>query len=186
MPLKPLTEAKSRLRGVTDDHESLVLALAAATVGAALRADLVARVVVITRDQRAAGELRRLGAHIHTERALGLNAALVEAARQVPGPVAVLPADIPALREAELSQALLAAAGIRAFVPDASGLGTVLLAAPMAGDLNPRFGAASAREHERSGAYRLAQDWPTLRRDVDTAEDLAQALALGWLPAPSV
>jgi 2-phospho-L-lactate guanylyltransferase len=65
-------------------------------------------------------------------------------------------------------------------VPDLPGTGTVLLAAPAGVPLDPRFGVGSAAAHEASGARRLDGDWPTLRRDVDTADDLAAAYALGW------
>lgn len=90
----------------------------------------------------------------------------------------MLPADLPALWTEELSQALEMATQ-RSFVPDAEGTGTVLLAAPF-GDLDPHFGTDSAAAHELSGAVRLECDWPGLRRDVDTAADLAAVRALGW------
>ncbi|GAB1694002.1 NTP transferase domain-containing protein [Krasilnikovia sp. M28-CT-15] len=67
----------------------------------------------------------------------------------------------------------------RAFVADAAGTGTVLLAAPPGVPLGPRFGPGSAGEHAASGARLLAGDWPGLRRDVDTPADLRAVLALG-------
>ncbi|TDC57227.1 2-phospho-L-lactate guanylyltransferase, partial [Micromonospora sp. KC207] len=73
-------------------------------------------------------------------------------------------------------------AGVRRFVADAPGTGTVLLAAPPGVPLDPRFGVGSAEAHEASGALPLAGDWPTLRRDVDTATDLAAAARLGLGP----
>ncbi len=97
-----------------------------------------------------------------------------------------LTADLPALRPAELAEALRAArAGppdVRHFVADASGTGTVLLAAPPGVPLRPRFGSGSAAAHAASGARPLAGDWPSLRRDVDTAADLATAARLGLGP----
>ncbi|GAB3955547.1 hypothetical protein GCM10027614_65240 [Micromonospora vulcania] len=114
----------------------------------------------------------------------GLNAAFRHGAAAVPaGWVAGITADLPALRPAELAGALLAAqngrTGVRRFVPDAPGGGTVLLAAPPGVDLDPRFGVGSAAAHAASGALALTGDWPSLRRDVDTAADLADAAALG-------
>jgi 2-phospho-L-lactate guanylyltransferase len=182
VPLKPLADAKSRLRGAAHGHEDLVLALARATVSAALATDGVAEVLVVTRDPRAAAELRGCGAGVLTDEGRDLNDALRRAAATVPGPVAALPADVPALRPAELAQALAAAGGRRAFVPDATGLGTVLLVAATGRPLDPRFGPGSAAAHEHSGALRLAGAWPTLRRDVDTADDLAVVRAWGVLP----
>ncbi len=203
VPLKPLAEAKSRLRGAAARHEDLVLDIARATVSAALAAEGVARVLVVTRDSRAAAALRACGAGVLPDEGRNLNDALRRAAAAVAGsgappggthagagdprrrrlaaaagPVVALPADVPALRPAELSEALAAAAGRRAFVPDAAGVGTVLLVAAPGDLLDPRFGPGSASAHERSGALRLAGAWPTLRRDVDTAADLA--VVRGW------
>lgn len=198
VPLKPLAEAKSRLRGAAARHEDLVLDLARATVSAALAAEGVARVLVVTRDSRAAAVLRASGAGVLPDEGRDLNDALRRAAaavagsgappggtranprrrRAAAGPVVALPADVPALRPTELSEALAVAAGRRAFVPDAAGVGTVLLVAAPGGALDPRFGPGSAGAHERSGALRLTGAWPTLRRDVDTAADLA--VVRGW------
>jgi 2-phospho-L-lactate/phosphoenolpyruvate guanylyltransferase len=170
VPLKPLALAKSRLRGVYGDHEDLVLALARSTLSAAAASPVVERIVVI-------------GAALPGFESLPdpfgrLNPALAHAAGQIDGAVAALPADLPALRPDELTEALSLATS-RAFVPDSEGTGTVLLAAPD-GELNPQFGPGSADRHELSGARRLPGAWPTLRRDVDTAVDLKEAIRLGW------
>lgn len=186
VPLKPLAEAKSRLRGASAGHEDLVLDLARATVSAALAADGVLRVLVVTRDPRAAATLRDCGADVLADEGRDLNDALRQAESTVTGHgsrLAAMPADVPALRPAELAEALAGAGGRRAFVPDAAGIGTVLLVAAPGAPLDPRFGPGSAAAHEHSGAVRLAGAWPTLRRDVDTADDLAVVRAWGVLRA---
>ena len=63
-------------------------------------------------------------------------------------------------------------------VPSAS---AVNARAPVASGaaLEPRFGGGSAARHRASGAVPLDGAWPSLRRDVDTAADLAAALHLG-------
>ncbi len=66
----------------------------------------------------------------------------------------------------------------RAFVADAAGTGTTLLAAGPRVALRPAYGPASAAAHAASGAVALSGDWPSLRRDVDTAADLRVAAAL--------
>ncbi|MFS8478356.1 MAG: 2-phospho-L-lactate guanylyltransferase [Micromonosporaceae bacterium] len=188
VPVKPLSRAKSRLRqdvpGVCLDR--LALAFALDTVAAALASDPVAEVLVVTDDDVAAEASLALGARVAPDRPRrGLNPAVRYGASLLTGrPVAALAGDLPALRPAELAAALDAATalGRRCFVPDAPGSGTVLLAAPAGVDLDPRFGAGSARAHEASGAAPLAGDWPTLRRDVDTAADLASASRLGLGP----
>jgi 2-phospho-L-lactate guanylyltransferase len=66
---------------------------------------------------------------------------------------AVLAGDLPALKPAELAEALAVALGERSFVADAAGTGTVLLTAPGGVALDPLFGPGSARAHAASGAH---------------------------------
>ncbi|MEW2428315.1 2-phospho-L-lactate guanylyltransferase [Micromonospora sp. NPDC047644] len=190
VPVKRLTVAKSRLRGALPGvpHEELALALAADTLRAVLACPAVAEVLVVTDDARVAGAARAAGAGVlPDEPDAGLNAAFRHgAARAAAGWVAGITADVPALRPAELAGALLAAqngrAGVRRFLPDAPGGGTVLLTAGPGVPLDPRFGVGSAVAHAASGALPLGGDWPSLRRDVDTAADLAAAARLGLGP----
>lgn len=196
VPLKPLARAKSRLSDTADDgvRPGLALAFAQDTVAAALAAAVVRSVVVVTDDPLAARELAALGARTvpedpHEDSGDGLNAALRHAAAVVRGvrpqsPVAALNADLPALRPEELTRVLNAAAEFpRAFLPDAAGTGTTLLAADPGHDLSPAFGPDSRRRHRRSGAVELAlADVDSVRQDVDTGDDLHAALGLGVGP----
>ena len=93
--------------------------------------------------------------------------------------VAAMCADLPSLRAEDLTDALSAGLTPRWFVADAPGTGTTLLAAGPGVDLEPHFGAGSARRHEESGAAPVRAEVATLRRDVDTEDDLAAARALG-------
>jgi 2-phospho-L-lactate/phosphoenolpyruvate guanylyltransferase len=183
VPVKRLERAKSRLSAALPRAEraDLVLEMARSTVAAALACLPVSRVLIVTADPFVRRALS--GVEFVDDPGGGLNAALRHAAALAPPSlgVAALTADIPALRPSELSAALTASR-VRSFVPDLPGTGTVLLAAPAGVPLDPRFGAGSAAAHEASGAVRLRGDWPTLRRDVDTADDLAAAYALGWAP----
>ncbi|SFE72390.1 2-phospho-L-lactate guanylyltransferase [Blastococcus tunisiensis] len=191
VPAKRLDVAKTRLRPLTADrddagatHRELVLALLADTVAAAVACPLVGSVLVVTDDPDAAGVVRALGATtVGDEPDRGLNPALEHGAHSVPGPaVAALSSDLPALRPAELGAALAAVAGAtRAFVADAQGTGTTLLAA-VGTALLPEFGPGSAAAHLRSGAAALTGTWPGLVRDVDTEADLRAALELGTGP----
>nr|WP_218908339.1 2-phospho-L-lactate guanylyltransferase [Micromonospora jinlongensis] len=185
-----MAAAKSRLRGALSGvpHEELALALAADTLRAVLACPAVAEVLMVTDDARIAAAALGAGARVLPDGPdAGLNAAFRHgAAGTTAGWVAGLTADLPALRPAELAGALLAAQngpeGVRRFVPDAPGSGTVLLAAPPGVPLDPRFGVGSAVAHAASGALPLTGDWPSLRRDVDTAADLAAAARLGLGP----
>jgi 2-phospho-L-lactate/phosphoenolpyruvate guanylyltransferase len=193
VPVKRLGLAKSRLYAVgrpRPEHEELALSLALDTVSAALAAPGVARVLVVTDDPAAAAAVTASGAVVlPDEPDAGLNPALAYgatvAARTAPADgVALLSADLPALRPAELDAALALAAGYeRAFVPDADGTGTTLLATAPGLPVRPRYGPGSARAHRAAGAVELAGDWPTLRHDVDTAADLRAAASLGLGPA---
>lgn len=186
--MKRLAEAKTRLRGSlrAGHHRRLVLAMAEDTVCAVLACPLVAEAVVVTDEPVVSGRMRALGAVPVPDRpAAGLNPALEYGATVASHPwVAAVGADLPALRSADLAGALRAAvaAGRRCFVPDAAGSGTTLLAAPPGTGLDARFGPDSAARHAASGAHRLVGEWPTLRRDVDTVDDLAAAAALGLGP----
>lgn len=188
-PVKRLADAKTRLRGGLGRHDQLVLAMVQDTVRAALACPIVHEVLVVTDDREVSAALGRLGATVTPDVPdAGLNAAIAYGATLVrAGPrawVAAMTADLPALRPEELAAALRAAerAGGRAFVPDAGGTGTTLLAAPPGTALAPRFGSGSAASHAASGARRLDGDWPSVRRDVDTAADLADAEGLGLGP----
>jgi 2-phospho-L-lactate/phosphoenolpyruvate guanylyltransferase len=192
VPVKRLGLAKSRLYAVgrpRPEHEELALSLALDTVAAALRAAEVARVVVVTDDPAAAAAVTALGAVVvPDEPDAGLNPALAHGALAAAalGPddgVALLSADLPALRPEELGAALRAATGERAFVPDADGSGTTLLATAPGIPVRPRYGRGSAAAHRATGAVELAGDWPSLRHDVDTAADLRAAAGLGLGPA---
>jgi 2-phospho-L-lactate guanylyltransferase len=193
VPAKLLSRAKTRLAPLTaalgDDaparHRELVLAMLGDTVAAALASPAVAGVLVVTDDPGVGDLVRSLGARTTPDEPdRGLNAALAHGAATARAAgaraVAAMSSDLPALRPEELTAALAAVTG-RGFVADAEGTGTTLLGA-VAGELDPRFGPGSAAAHEAGGAVRLAGDWPGLRRDVDTADDLATAAALGTGP----
>ncbi|GAA2914255.1 MULTISPECIES: 2-phospho-L-lactate guanylyltransferase [Streptomyces] len=192
VPLKPLAQAKSRLADTADDglRPGLALAFAQDTVAAALACPAVRDVAVVTNDARAGRELAVLGAAIiPDEPGSGLNAALAHGAGIIrstrPGsPVVALNADLPALRPPELTRVLDAATEFpRAFLPDAAAIGTTLLAATPGRELLPIFGTDSRARHRASGAVELSlSDVDSVRQDVDTGDDLRNALALGVGP----
>jgi 2-phospho-L-lactate guanylyltransferase len=190
--VKTLDRAKSRLFGAADHgigdraaHEALALALVRDTAAAASATPNVRRVLVVTSDPTVADALAGDGVATTPDApGAGLNAAVAygaaELLRSDPGAVvAALQSDLPALRTEELAKALAEADGGRAFCADRQGTGTTLLVAAPGGPLDPRFGPGSAAAHLASGAALVGVDLPTLRCDVDTAEDLTLATALG-------
>lgn len=179
IPAKALPEAKSRLAAMSDgpeQHRLLVEAIRSDTIAAARAARGVARVIVVV-DRPGAD------ADVLVQTSPGLDAAVSDAAaystqRWPADGVAALVGDLPALQPAELAEALRAAAGHhRAFVPDAAGTGTTLLAATPGHPLRPQFGLGSAARHQVHAA--AIEAGPGLRNDVDDAADLHAAAALG-------
>ncbi|QXJ24845.1 2-phospho-L-lactate guanylyltransferase [Actinomadura graeca] len=191
VPVKVLARAKTRMSAAAGPHRrDLALALAADTVAAALRCPRVGDVIVVTDDPLPAAELAALGARVvPDEPDAGLNPALVHGAgrgRELSpdAGVGALSADLPALRANELARVLEAAAlAPEAFLPDAAGTGTTLYTVRPGVPFSPAFGAGSRAAHRARGARELllpATD--SVRRDVDTPEDLRAALALGAGP----
>ena len=115
-----------------------------------------------------------------------LNAAIAEGIRvaheQYPlCDLAVLTGDLPALTTADVELALTAASGHdRSMVADEEGTGTTALLARAGLSITPRFGPGSRAAHE--GAGHVPLDLPvtaSIRRDVDTVDNLAEVLRRG-------
>ena len=189
VPVKRLAVAKSRLASYGDElRTALALAFAADVVEATLACPLVSGVLVVTDDPQAAQALTALGARVAADDPdAGLNPALdhgVRLLRTAEGPigVATVSSDLPSLRPGDLADALsLVTRGQRGFVADLAGTGTTLLAAGPGAALTPSYGPASAARHAASGATPLPAG-VSLRRDVDTPEDLRDAVRLGVGP----
>lgn len=191
VPVKRPEVAKTRLADLAGARRAdLARAFAADTVAAALACPNVGDVVVVTDDAQIAADVSAVGALVVAdEPAAGLNAALRHGAdlvrrRNPEGYVAALSADLPALRPRELATTLQAAtAHAVSFVGDAGGIGTTLYAVTRAEGFHPRFGGRSRAAHRADGAVELAvPDTPSVRRDVDTAVDLWDAMRLGVGP----
>lgn len=185
VPVKELPVAKTRLGMGDAERTALALAMASDVVSAALACPVVDGVVVVTNDARAAAVLADLGARVVADVSdAGLNPALLDGARYARAlwprhGVAALASDVPCATPEALAGALREAAAFpRALMPDARGDGTTLLTASPGHDLDPRYGASSRHAHVAAGARQLA-DSAALRRDVDTPDDLAAAVALG-------
>lgn len=192
--LKPVAYAKSRLGTLPDPvRRRLAWTMAVDTLSALAAA--VPTVLVVSDQPALASRLARAGVHaqvVGDAGASGLNAALERGAALLvrAGHPSVLACvgDLPALR-ADSVRAVLAAGPDegRAFLPDASGIGTTMLLARGV-PLDPRFSGASAAAHAASGAEsldesRLRQPVPDARQDVDDEVDLGRAACLGLCPA---
>lgn len=187
LPLKQLALAKSRLAPLPAAlRASLALAMAVDTAEAALQSPMVTAVWVTCNDVRAGAALAEAGCRVVPDQHEGeLNTGLAVLASRVraaePGvALAALTADVPALRPTDLTQALAAASRHpRAYVADTAGSGTTLLTARCREALRPAYGTGSSRRHRLSGATPLVNTPVRLRRDVDTLDDLREAITLG-------
>ncbi|WP_131105228.1 NTP transferase domain-containing protein [Ornithinimicrobium sufpigmenti] len=205
VPVQDASRAKSRLAPPHPlSRPDLARAVARDTLEQVCRALPPEQVTVVTSDASATRVAQDLGTIVVVDPGHGLNGAIraglraaqaAQTARarvttQAGGAVrsprpteraagwAVLLGDLPALQPHELVAALATcAAHAAAIVPDADGTGTVLLTSTTTPP-EPAFGAGSAARHQQR-ATRLELDLPGLRRDVDTATDLATALELG-------
>jgi 2-phospho-L-lactate guanylyltransferase len=186
VPVKPLAVAKSRLTSVGEDtRRELVRAFVTDTVSALLDCPSVGLVLVVTDEVALAAGLRELGAlTIPDGMSEDLNGTLVQGAAEVcrrsPAlrPLALC-GDLPSLRSRDLAEVLARMPTERAaFVCDASGTGTTLYTAPSLEGFAPRFGLRSRQAHLDAGAVEVAAP-PSVRRDVDTIDDLRDALDLG-------
>jgi 2-phospho-L-lactate guanylyltransferase len=199
VPLKPTEIGKSRLAAYAGSRRpELTRAMLFDTVAAAAESSVVVTILVVTDDPQVASAVTRTGVEVVPDVPdAGLNAAIGFGfeqlrARRPAMPVAVVTADLPALRSQELTTALVECSRHgRSFVSDAARQGTTLLATTLPGDragsaLAPEFGAGSRAAHVRSGATEITLPLPSVRRDVDTEVDLADAQQLGVGPSTTL
>ncbi len=190
VPVKPSARGKSRLDVEGVGRADLARAIALDTLAAASACELVAQVVVVTDDAALAREAAMIPAlrFVPEGDARGLDAAVAAGVAAIdPGgrmPRAALLGDLPALRPADLADALGAAASVpRGVVPDAEGTGSTLVTAGPGTPWESSFGDGSFARHVALGCQALEiPDASTLRRDVDTAAQLDTARALGLGP----
>ena len=188
LPLKPFRDAKTRLSETWSEADRIALtrAMAADTLDAVAGCSRVGEVWVLAHGPEAVALADAHHATVHADTGDDLTSAVAGMAT-ADVPVAILMADLPALRPEELTAALVAAEGVdRGLVADAAGTGTVLLTARAGVPLLPAYGPGSRAAHIEAGAHDLTAlvDGTVLglRRDVDTDYDIAAVEALG--PGP--
>jgi 2-phospho-L-lactate/phosphoenolpyruvate guanylyltransferase len=184
IPVKPSGLGKSRLEVPGVDRVALTRAIALDTIAAAAAADDVGRVVIVTDDGGLVIQAIDIpGLRFVSEGdAAGLNEAVAVGAATAEGmPRAALLGDLPSLRSADLSEALQSAASVdRGVVPDQEGTGSTLVTARAGVAWETAFGDGSFARHVELGCTPLEiADASTLRRDVDTVEQLRAAAELG-------
>lgn len=190
VPVKPLAMAKTRLCLDPALRGRLALAFAVDTLSAVVACAGVRRVVVVTSDPAVSDAVEPLTGVVVApdEPDAGLNPALWHGVgvgrRMAPTDgVLIVSSDLPALRPDELAAALDDVPGDgAAFVSDAAGLGTTVLAMPPGVTVEPRFGPRSHAAHRQVAARIDRADIRSVRRDVDTWVDLWDARRMGVGP----
>lgn len=185
IPMKALTEAKSRLDLPAHARAELAQAMLADVISCALAVAEVRHVVVAAADPDVLAVAEALGATGEHVDAGSLNAdlskACVNSTRQ-PGGIAIVVGDLPGLQPDDLRNALTAAPATgMAFVAGEDG-GTTILLARRPVDIEPHFGANSALDHGRVAADISTVVGPGARLDIDTAHALDRAAHIGLGP----
>jgi 2-phospho-L-lactate guanylyltransferase len=177
--LKGLDEGKGRLAPNVSARErgELVVAMASDVVAAARGSRAFRRILVVTPEPALAWRLGSGVVALPERRASGLDEAYRRAIRATGhGPLALVAADLPGLRPADLDHvaALAEEVGGPVVVADHEGAGTTVLAGPVARCLEPRFGHGSRAAHVAAGATDVTHTCASsVRHDVDTWAGLA-------------
>lgn len=177
VPVKAWRTAKSRLQLPADSRAAMARSMTLDVLDLLTAHPDVAHVVVVTVDADAAREAQVRGATVLAED-LGLNEAVRHGCAWIAegrgdGPTVVVPADLGFLTPSALSDALSVLSNVgRAHVPDLSGEGTTLLAAPTASAITPFYGVGSSAAHAAAGFVRVEDVDKVVRTDVDRLEDL--------------
>lgn len=200
--MKAFNAAKSRLRETSCRGDQLpdVSGLAKAFLGdvitAAQRTELVTNVLVTSSDPAVEQAAYEFNASFLPERShppadlnhwADLNSAISDAIAYAFGSlasqlVAVVPADLAAMRSASLQSAIEIASEhtCPSLIADHDNVGTTFLAMYQTELITPQFGAHSAAAHRLSGARDISRYVaPDMRQDIDSFTDLQAALALG-------
>lgn len=189
VPVKPWRLAKTRLLLDQEQTRLLARAFALDTVETTTRTSGVGAVVVVSAELEVGMWARRHGAAVLQDRPMLHADPLNQAVRlggfwaqaNRPGsPVVVVPADLASLTPSTLSDALdRLQPHVTAFVPDAAGVGTTLVAAHCPQAVCSAYGHGSALTHLSLGLTPVAEVDARVRQDVDTTADLAAARHLG-------
>jgi 2-phospho-L-lactate guanylyltransferase len=182
VPIKPLAEAKSRLRESFDDagRAELVRAMLCDTF-AAIRGGYRGPVYIVTADETYDDVARGFDVPRLPDLGSDYNSAVAGAVRSEPvraaGAAIVLPADLPRAAPEDIARAIEALRKSEVVLVAAEDGGTGLLGLRPPDAITPAFGLDSAEVHRlaavRAGRRLAVLDCPSLARDVDTIADLA-------------
>lgn len=195
VPVRSLTEGKSRLLMGSSPPPGLIEAFARDVLRACGESANIGRTIVVSPDASIEALAREANSEFVPEpSASGINEAIasVRAICEPDQPVIGILADTPCLTGATLDAVLTHAHDYDvSFVADAAGTGTTMWCAQVPG-ARSFFGSHSRAHHRASGAVELGVTvlsgddvylWTRARRDVDTDVDLWDAHRIGLGPA---
>lgn len=187
VPIKRLDACKQRLSGVLDagQRRSLMLALLEDALAQAFAAERATAVSVVTADPLAAAIANACGAPSVSDGGLEWNAGLRHALgrlRPAPDGVLFLSADLPTVDAADIDAMIEACPARGVAIGRAHDEGTNALALRPPGAIVPAFGSPrSSSVHvalaRAAGVPSVIVDRPGLALDLDTPDDLNEALA---------
>jgi 2-phospho-L-lactate guanylyltransferase len=196
VPIKRLDTCKQRLSGILDagQRRSLMLALLEDALTQAFAAERATAVSVVTDDPHAAAVAVASGSVAVSDGGLEWNAGLQHALgllSPAPDGVLFLSADLPTLVAADIDAMIEACPARGIAIGRAHDAGTNALALRPPGAIVPAFGSPrSSSVHaglaRAAGVPAVMVDRPGLALDLDTPEDLAEAVAVeafadrGW------
>jgi 2-phospho-L-lactate/phosphoenolpyruvate guanylyltransferase len=188
VPIKRLDTCKQRLSGVLDagQRRVLMLALLEDALGQAFGARRMTAVSVVTEDPLAIQVAAALGAPALADGGLEWNAGLrhaLELLGPAPDGVLFLSADLPTLVADDIDAMIDACPARGIAIGRAHDQGTNALALRPAGAIVPAFGsphssAVHAALARTAGVDAVLIDRPGLALDLDTPDDLTEALAV--------
>lgn len=188
VPIKRLDACKQRLSGILDAgrRRSLMLALLEDALAQAFAAERATAVSVVTDDALAAAVANACGAPSVSDGGLEWNAGLRHALgllRPAPEGVLFLSADLPTVVAADIDAMIEACPVQGVAIGRAHDEGTNALALRPPGAIVPAFGSPrSSSVHaalaRAAGVESVLVDRPGLALDLDTPDDLTEALAV--------
>ncbi len=180
VPLKLGARRKSRLAGrlTLPERERLSDRMAAHVLDCLAATARVSRVVTLAPESSGTGEWR-------ADTGRGLNAELEAAWAALPGALAIVFGDLPLLSSADVDALLHAAerAGV-ALAPDRHWRGVNALAIADGREFAFEFGERSLQLYIAQTPATALVKLPGLMHDIDTAEDMEAAAAVGWRCEP--
>ena len=183
LPVKSFARAKTRL--ADPRRVTLAESMASDVIRALAAVRGLERVIVVTREPKAAAAARASGAEVvddPSETGHSYAALLGIRAAGPPRRVLLVPGDCPHIDPAEVDGLLDAAGPGVTIVPDRHGTGTNALVLDPPDVMEPSFGPGSCARHaalaRAAGAAVRILPVPSLAFDVDTPEDLAALAAM--------